>query len=149
MEWVNVTDEYEKIVLCGRKVVGGLAEGEALVSKRGIECWFGLDVENGIIMEKNHELRGLSIKKKILVFPFHRGSSGWGSTFYLNYLKGNGPLAIITRELDFMVVNGTVITGIPIVTELNADPCQVIKTNDWVKVDADHGVVEVYRKREK
>jgi len=34
---------------------------------------------------------------------------------------------------------------IPAITGLDQDPLEVIKTGDWVKVDADNGVVEVTR----
>jgi hypothetical protein len=32
---------------------------------------------------------------------------------------------------------------LPLVTDLDVDPYEAIKTGDWVKVDADRGVVEV------
>ena len=35
----------EKIVLHGRKVVGGVIEGEALVTKETISGWGGIDVK--------------------------------------------------------------------------------------------------------
>lgn len=89
-------------------------------------------------------MRG-SIKGKVLIFPFHKGSSGWENKFMENYRKGNGPLAIINRELDYMVVTAATVTDTPMVAELNIDPCYVIETGDWVKVDADHGVIEVYK----
>jgi len=38
---------------------------------------------------------------------------------------------------------GAVVTRVPAVTDLDADPCEVIKTGDWVRIDADQGVVEV------
>jgi uncharacterized protein len=35
----------------------------------------------------------------------------------------------------------------PAVTDLDQDPLQVIETGDWVKVDADRGVVEIMKKK--
>jgi hypothetical protein len=40
---------------------------------------------------------------------------------------------------------GAVVTRVPAVTDLDADPCELIRTGDWVRIDADHGVVEVSR----
>jgi predicted aconitase with swiveling domain len=138
-----MAEKGERIVLRGRGVVGGVAEGKALVSKKGIELLFALNRDTGMITEGKHPLKGQSIKGKILVFPCHRGSSGWGGTFISAHSRGNGPLAMIIRDSDWMVTNAAVFTGTPVVTELDADPCQIIESGDWVKVDADRGVVEV------
>jgi len=72
-----------KIVLRGRKVVGGCAEGEALVTRDTISGWGGIDPMTGTIIETHHELRGVSFKDKILVFPGAKGSSGWSAAFIL------------------------------------------------------------------
>jgi hypothetical protein len=36
----------------------------------------------------------------------------------------------------------------PSITDLDRDPLDVIETGDWVVVDADNGVVEVFKQRE-
>jgi hypothetical protein len=41
---------------------------------------------------------------------------------------------------------GAVVTRAPAVTDLDQDPFAVIATGDWVKVDADRGVVEVTKR---
>ena len=46
----------EKIILKGRKVVGGIAEGEALVSKKPLMGWGNVDSKNGYTVERNHPL---------------------------------------------------------------------------------------------
>ena len=51
---------------------------------------------------------------------------------------------IITR-ISTKSALGAVVTRVPAVTDLDRDPCQVIRTGDWVRVDADHGLVEVLR----
>ena len=48
--------QTEKIVLRGRKVIGGTAEGEALVSKKPLMGWGNVDSENGYTVERNHPL---------------------------------------------------------------------------------------------
>ncbi len=55
------------IILKGRSISKGSAEGEALVCRQPIGFNFGIDVANGVITEHNHELFGKSIKDKILV----------------------------------------------------------------------------------
>ena len=56
------------IVLRGRGVVGGRAEGEALVTREAIPGWGGVNPQQGVITETHHELRGKSFKDKVLVF---------------------------------------------------------------------------------
>jgi hypothetical protein len=41
---------------------------------------------------------------------------------------------------------GAVVTRVPAMTDFDIDPLGVIETGDWVKVDADRGVVEVTKK---
>jgi predicted aconitase with swiveling domain len=44
------------------------------------------------------------------------------------------------------VALGAVVTRAPAITDLDQDPLSVIATGDWVKVDADRGVVEVTKR---
>ncbi|MBO0787314.1 MAG: DUF126 domain-containing protein, partial [Actinobacteria bacterium] len=57
------------IVLHGRGIVPGTAEGEALVSHEPISGWGGIDPATGTIIEPRHELSGQCFTGKILVFP--------------------------------------------------------------------------------
>ena len=41
---------------------------------------------------------------------------------------------------------GAVVTRAPAVTDLDQDPLKIIETGDWVKVDADNGIVEVTKR---
>lgn len=81
----------KKIMLHGRKVVGGSVEGEALVTRQTISGWGGVNAFDGTIVEKRHELRGQSFKGKILVFPGAKGSSGWSGTFHMARWIGSAP----------------------------------------------------------
>ncbi len=78
------------ITLHGRKVVGGSAEGEALVTNETISGWGGVNPTQGTIIETRHELRGVSFKDKVLVFPGAKGSSGWSAVFHMTRLDGHG-----------------------------------------------------------
>ena len=132
-----------KIVLHGRKVVGGCAEGKSLVTKDTLSAWGGIDPLKGIIIEQRHELRGQSFKGKVLVFPGAKGSSGWSTRFHIARLAGAQPKALIFKEMTTKVALGAVVIHSPAVTDLDQDPLEVIETGDWVKVDGDNGIVEV------
>jgi len=136
----------KKIVLRGRKVVGGCAEGEALVTREHISGWGGIDPMTGTIIETRHELRGTSFKDKVLVFPGAKGSSGWSNAFHMTRLSNSAPRAMIFNQMTTKIALGAVVTHAPAVTDLDQDPLTIIATGDWVKVDGDRGVVEVTKK---
>lgn len=132
-------------ILKGRKVVGGFAEGEALVTTQTISGWGGVNPMAGTVIETRHELRGVSFKDKILVFPGAKGSSGWSAVFHMTRLAGVSPKALIFNEMTTKVALGSVVMRVPSITDLDQDPLALIKTGDWVKVDSDRGVVEVWK----
>jgi predicted aconitase with swiveling domain len=136
----------KKIILHGRKVVGGYAEGEALVTKQTISGWGGIDPMEGIIIERRHELRGQSFKGKVLVFPGAKGASGWSTRFHVARLAGAAPKALIFNEMTTKVALGAVVMHIPAVTDFDQDPLTLVATGDWVRVDADKGIVEITKK---
>jgi predicted aconitase with swiveling domain len=132
-----------KIVLRGRKVVGGCAEGEALVTRDTISGWGGIDPMTGTVIETHHELCGVSFKDKVLVFPGAKGSSGWSAAFHLARIANAAPKAMVFTVMTTKIALGAVVTRAPAVTDLDQNPLTVIETGDWVKVDGDRGVVEV------
>ena len=136
----------KKVILRGRKVVGGCAEGEALVTRETISGWGGIDPMTGTVIETRHELRGISFKDKVLVFPGAKGSSGWSNAFHMTRLANSAPRAMIFNQMTTKIALGAVVTHAPAVTDLDQDPLSVIETGDWVKVDADRGIVEVTKK---
>jgi predicted aconitase with swiveling domain len=136
------------IVLRGRKVVGGVAEGEALVTHETISGWGGVNPMLGTIIETRHELRGQSFKDKILVFPGAKGSSGWSVVFHTTRLAGTAPKALIFNEMTTKVALGAVVMRVPAVTDLDRDPLEVIDTGDWVVVNGDAGTVEIKKKNQ-
>ena len=134
------------IVLKGRRVVGGRAEGEALVTRQTIPGWGGVNPLQGIITEMRHELRGKSFKDKVLVFPGAKGSSGWSAMYHTARLAGTAPKALVFNEMTTKVALGAVVMRVPAVTDLDRDPLEIIETGDWVIVDGDRGIVEIQKK---
>jgi uncharacterized protein len=133
----------EVITIRGRKVVGGVAEGEALVSPDRISGWGGVDPRSGSIVETRHALRGQSFAGKVLVFPGAKGSSGWSAQFHMTRVLGTGPAAWLFNEMTTKVALGTVVSHAPAMTDFDRDPLTLIKSGDHVRVDADAGVVTI------
>jgi uncharacterized protein len=143
---MNATqDRAETITLHGRKVVGGYAEGEALVTHDTISGWGGINPMTGTVIETRHELRGQTFKDKILVFPGAKGSSGWSAAFHVTRITGTAPKALVFNEMTTKIALGAVVMRIPSVTDLDQDPLKLIETGDWVTVDGDRGIVKIHR----
>jgi len=134
------------ITLHGRKVVGGVAEGEALVTRDRISGWGGIDPRTGTVIETRHELKGQSFAGKVLVFPGAKGSSGWSAMFHVARLMGTVPAAMLFNEMTTKIALGAVVMHAPALTDFDRDPLDCIETGDLVRVDADRGIVEIRKK---
>ena len=131
------------IILKGRSISKGCAEGEALVCRQPIGFNFGIDVANGVITEYNHELFGKSIKDKILLFPHGKGSTGGSYVVYQLAKNKTGPKAIINMTTETIIAVGAIMGGIPVIDSLEKNPYDLISDGDHVKVDADQGLVVI------
>jgi len=131
------------IILKGRSISKGSAEGEALVCRQPIGFNFGIDVDSGVITEYNHELFGKSIKDKILLFPHGKGSTGGSYVVYQLAKNKTGPRAIINMTTETIIAVGAIMGGIPVIDSLEKDPYGLISDGDQVKVDADQGIVTI------
>jgi hypothetical protein len=137
----------DKRILRGRCVVPGVSEGEALVTDQQLSGWGGIDSRTGTIVETRHALRGVSFAGKVLVFPGAKGSSGWSNAFHLTRTFGVAPAAMLFNEMTTKVALGAVVTRAPCMTDFDQNPLDLIETGDWVRVDADQGVVEITKRQ--
>jgi uncharacterized protein len=133
-----------KLILRGRPVVPGVAAGTALVSREPISGWGGIDPLLGTVIERRHCLYGVCFTGKVLVFSSAKGSSGWAGFFQATRLNGTAPLAMVITRISAKSALGAVVTRVPTLTELDDDPVELIRTGDYVRVDADLGQLEVY-----
>lgn len=137
----------EEMVKC-RSISKGVGEGEALVCRQPIGFNFGVDVQNGIITEHNHELEGRSFKDKVLIFPHGKGSTGGSYVVYQVACEGTAPAAIINLNTETIIAVGAIMGKIPVVDHMEVNPYDIIKDGDWVKVDAVNGIVTITRKED-
>jgi predicted aconitase with swiveling domain len=137
----------DKRILRGRCVVPGVSEGEALVTDQQLSGWGGIDSRTGTIVETRHALRGVSFAGKVLVFPGAKGSSGWSNAFHLTRTFGVAPAAMLFNEMTTKVALGAVVTRAPCMTDFDQNPLDLIESGDWVRVDADQGVVEITKRQ--
>ena len=144
----------KKITLKGHKGIGGTAEGEALVCLEPINlmadsgnCWNDPTDSTFTNVLGTPSVFGKKFKDKVLVFP-----TGKGGIFTSNILMdmkeaGTTPKAIVNTMAHPVWVALCIELGYPLVDRLDKDPVKVIETGDWVKVDAEKGIVEVTKKK--
>ena len=128
--------------LKGRKVVGGYAEGEALVSRDPVSFYGGVNPETGVVTEPGHAVEGRSISGKVFVFPTGKGSTVGSYVIYRMKKLGTAPAALVNVETEAIIATGCVISGIPLVDNLDADPLEALKDGMLLRVRADEGIVE-------
>jgi len=135
--------------LIGRTIKKGFAEGTALVSETPLSFFGCIDPKTGIVTEKGHELEGLSVKGKVLVFPYGKGSTVGSYTLYRMKKEGSAPAAIINSVCEPIVAVGAIISDIPCVDSVDISK---IKTGDYVSVRCDRiyaiGPEEAKKRRE-
>jgi predicted aconitase with swiveling domain len=120
--------------LKGRIIYKGKAEAEALVTSMPISFYGGVDPNTGVVIEKGHELNGVSIKGKVLVFPQGKGSTVGSYTLYRLKKNGAAPAAMVNKETETIVAVGAIISEIPFVDKVDVSK---FKTGSKVTVEND------------
>lgn len=118
--------------LTARVIKKGKVEGIALVSRSPLSFFGSIDPETGIIKEKGHELEGKSIKDKILVFPYAKGSTVGSYTLYRLKKNNIAPKGIINEECEPIVAVGAIISEIPCVDKVDISR---IKMGDLIRIN--------------
>lgn len=124
--------------LKGRIIYKGKAQAEALVTSMPISFYGGVDPNTGVVIEKGHELNGVSVKGKILVFPQGKGSTVGSYTLYRMKKNGVAPAAMINKETETIIAVGAIISEIPFV-----DKVDVSKFKNGAKVTVDNDTVTI------
>ncbi|HIE30057.1 TPA: DUF126 domain-containing protein [Candidatus Poribacteria bacterium] len=136
----------DSIVIKCRGLVKGKAEGEALVAPTTLSFWGEVDPISGRIIASGHPLEGKSLRGKVLVIESTKGSSATPLVIGLAHAEGNAPVALVNINVDALAVLGCVVNNIPMVSELERVPFEIIETGDHVSVDADNGIITVTKK---
>jgi predicted aconitase with swiveling domain len=123
----------------------GVAEGEALVCKKPF-TFRDVNPTTGIVDTPGHELIGSKVTEKIMICPCSSGVSTEEFTMYALKKAGFSPKAIVNGQTTFYIsIAGAILAGIPMVYGLGPACLSLIQNGDYVKVDADRGIVEVSR----
>ncbi|MCJ7695016.1 MAG: DUF126 domain-containing protein [Anaerolineaceae bacterium] len=126
------------MILKGRCIFQGKANGLTLVSRQGISFYGGVDPESGIVVEKGHDLEGQSIAGKLLVFPSGKGSTVGSYTLYRLAKNGIAPAGIVNASCETITAVGCIIAEIPCIDQVDIT---IIPDNTLANLDAQVGQV--------
>jgi len=133
----------EVLEIRARGVVKGRAAGPALVADATLSFWGEVDPVTGQVIAVGHPLEGRSLKGVVLVIRSTKGSSATPMVLNLAQLEGTAPAAFVNVEVDSLAALGCIVNRIPMVTDLERDPFEVIRSGDHLEVDAEAGVLRV------
>ena len=127
-------------------VCAGKAEGEAVVYNGSFSFLGDLNPATGKVPVPRHELEGTSLVDKVFVFTTGKGSSGGDFAAWAAKENNNAPAAIICLESEPVLTGAVLVTKIPTVDYPKKNVLELIKTGDYVKVDATAGIIEIVEK---
>ena len=133
----------------GRIISRGVTEGEALVSRKPLSLMGSvLDLTTGIVQLGGHDLEGQSVKDKILVYDSdYMSTSGCFGLMNRVQIYHCGPKGVLWRDAHNICANAAIYLGVPAMDRLQEGPAwELIRTGDWVRIDANRGIVEVTRR---
>jgi len=126
-----------------RKISEGKVDGEIIVSKDSV-CFYLVEPETGVVVEKNHDIEGKSIAGKILVMPSGKGSSVVQADGLFKLAQNDkAPKAMIIEHADTVLVSGAIIMEIPMVHKVEDKFYKTVIDGDVVSLDADKGIIRL------
>ncbi len=136
----------EKLIIKAKKVVGGIAKGEALIADTKLSFWGEFDPIKGEVILPGHSFYKQKLKDKIVIMREIKGSSGAEASLRLAKMVGNAPAGMINLTIESLAVLGCIVAKIPLMTDLEVDPFKAISSGDIVTLNADEGWIEVKKK---
>jgi predicted aconitase with swiveling domain len=130
----------------GRGIVTGKMEGPALLSNTAFSFLGDADIRSGKVVGEMSDIFGQSIAGKVLIVPATRGSAGAWRFLYQLKQHDTHPVAIVTTDLpDPSVVQGAMLSEIPIVSGVAHELLEAIEIGSTLRVDGDTGQVSLLR----
>jgi len=136
----------KRISISCRIVTGNSVKGEAILSRKRLSFYGSIDLEKGIIIEKDSDIYGKSIAGKILIFKGGKGSTV--GAYAIMKLKSNNvaPKALICLKADEVITVGCVLSDITLVDSINKEVLNIIKDGDIVEIDCEKELIHIERK---
>jgi predicted aconitase with swiveling domain len=126
----------------GRGIVRGTATGPAIISRTPFSFLGDVDIRTGVVVGGLCDISGETIAGAVLLVPATRGSAGAWRFLYQLKVHGTHPVALVTSDLpDPSVVQGAILAGVPIVSDVPDELFDRIERGRLVTVDGTAGSV--------
>ena len=99
------------MVLKGRVLVAGSAEGPLLRLTAPLSFWGGIDPKTGRVSDPRHPQHGQRIAGTVLALAEPRGSSSSSAIMLELIARGIAPAALLLGEADAILALGIVVAG--------------------------------------
>ena len=133
----------------GRGLVSGVATGEALVSTKAFTFAHGVEPATGVVTDIRSDIRGASVRGKILCYPWGKGSTTASAWFLETVWRGNSPAALVPVGVDSSAVIGSVLAavvygkGIPVLSNVPVKWFSGLSPHAILSVDGAKGEVRL------
>lgn len=128
------------MIICGRGLSEGKAEGHMLVSSSPISFESGIEKDTGRIIDRDNSLFGQSVKDKVFGFPRCAGNESVANALHSLIKNGCAPRAFVMKECDSPLQTAIAQAKIPLVDEIDLT---LLRNDDEVVVEGIEGYVEV------
>lgn len=148
------------MTLKGNPVVGGQADGTALVTRQPINFSAAFSKPANLlpghrsqIQDRHHELFGYKIKGKILVFPAAIGSTYTGMMLLNLMASKEAPIGMIVQTADSLLVSGSILAavwykaGVPIIAYSPETLFDHVQTGCQVTMDGHSGEIRTSKNK--
>lgn len=123
------------MIMRGRAIAPGCAEGEALVLNEPFSFLGGVEGATGKLHVRDGNVAG-----KVFLFPKGKGSTVGSFVMYDLMVHGKAPAAVVNRTAETIVTTGAVIASIPLVDGIDV---ALVRDGDHLVVDGTRGYVEL------
>ncbi len=127
------------MILKGRGISKGRAEGELLVLQQPVSFLGGVDPKTGALSSTSGA-EGRDMTGKAFAFPWGKGSTVGSYTLLQLRKEGRLPAAIINHRAETIVATGAVMSGVPMVDQIDLS---LLHDGDRVVVDGEMGTVDL------
>ena len=114
------------MVEVSQTLVAGTAQGLALRLDEPLSFWGGINPTTGEVIDPHHPQRGQNLRNRVLVMPYGRGSSSSSQVLAEALRLGSGPVAVVMREPDPIVMLGSLVAAVLYEVE-----CPVVVAADY------------------
>ncbi len=139
----------------GRPVIAGMAEGKAVVSRRGFNAYasFYNSLAEGVQIaicadSGNQDTYGKSLSGKILCIPSSTGSTSAGAVWQRIVGLGIAPKAVLfSHTIDSLAAGGLLVADIwvsktiCVIDKLGEEFLETVQEGDWIEIQENGTVI--------